>query len=136
MLVADSGVWIDHFRGVDNAPRRVLYNTLVAGETLLLVPDLVLFEVMRGFRFENEQRRALAVFEQLPGAELGGHENVLRAADHYRQLRRLGSTVRSGTDMLLASWCITHDHLLLQRDRDFLPYAQHLGLRVWNGAVN
>ena len=136
MLVADSGVWIDHFRGVDNPSRRVLGNALLDGSTSLIVPDLVLFEVMRGFRFENEQRRALAAFELLPMSELGGHDNVLRAAEQYRQLRRLGHTVRSSVDMLLASWCISNDHLLLQRDRDFLPYAQHFGLRLWSTAAH
>lgn len=130
MLVADTGVWIDHFRGVDNSARRTLLQTLTSGVTAVLVPDLVLFEVMRGFRFENEQRRALSAFEQLPKVEIAGHDNVLRAADHYRQLRRLGHSVRSDVDMLLASWCIAHDHLLLQRDRDFQPYARHLGLRL------
>jgi len=131
VLVADSGAWIDHFRGVDSPVRRTLLGILEIGEVVLYVPDLVLFEVMRGFRFENEQRRALAAFEQLPMVELGGHDNVLRAADQYRQLRRLGHTVRSGVDMLLASWCIAHDHWLLQRDSDFLPYSRHLGLRLW-----
>ncbi|MBV8503149.1 MAG: PIN domain-containing protein [Paucibacter sp.] len=136
MLVADSCVWTDHFRGVDNPARRALVNALLEGQVLLLVPDLVLMEVMRGFRFESEMRRALAAFERLPMVELGGHDNVLRAADHCRQLRRLGHTVRSQVDALLASWCIAQDHLLLQRDRDFDPYAQHFGLRLWSGAVH
>ena len=131
MLVADSSVWIDHFKGVDSPARRALVGALLDGQAALFMPDLVLFEVMRGFRFENEMRRALAAFDRLPLVELGGHDNVLRAADHYRQLRRLGHTVRSSVDMLLASWCIAHDHFLLQNDRDFLPYTQHFGLRLW-----
>ena len=136
MLVADSRVWIDHFGGRDTPARRALVNTLRGGEVALLVPDLVLYEVMRGFRFENEMRRALTAFELLTLVDMGNKENLLRAADHYRQLRRLGHTVRSPVDMLLASWCIANDHLLLQRDGDFLPYAQHFGLRLWSGAAH
>jgi predicted nucleic acid-binding protein len=136
VLVADSSVWIDHFKGVDSPARRELVNALLDGYVALLVPDLVFFEVMRGFRFENEMRRASTAFDQLPMVELGGYDNVRHAADHYRQLRRLGHTVRSQVDALLASWCITHDHLLLQRDRDFLPYAEHFGLRLWSGAAH
>ncbi|MBV8605194.1 MAG: PIN domain-containing protein [Pelomonas sp.] len=135
MLVADSSVWIDHFKGVDNPARRALARALVDGEVALLMPDLVLFELLRGFRYESEMRRAVAAFEQLPLVELGGRDNLERAADHYRQLRRLGHTVRSDIDMLLASWCIANDHLLLQRDRDFHPYAEHFGLRLWSGAA-
>jgi len=131
VLVVDSGVWIDHFRGVHSPVRRTLVGILKLGEVALLVPELVLLEVMRGFRYENEQRRALAAFEQLPRVVLGGHDNVLRAADQYRQLRRLGHTVQSRLDMLLASWRIAHDLWLLQRQSDYLPYARHLGLRLW-----
>ncbi|MBV8379454.1 MAG: PIN domain-containing protein [Paucibacter sp.] len=131
MLVVDSSVWIDHFNDMHNAACAALRQALAAGDAELCVPDLVLFEVMRGIRFESERRRVSRTFGELTTIELGGHENVMQAADHYRQLRRLGRTVRSSIDMLLASWCLTHDHVLLQRDRDFLPYAEHLGLRLW-----
>lgn len=132
MLVVDSSVWIDHFRGIDNAPSLALAETLAAGEGKLLMPDLILFEILRGFSLERDVREARRALAELPVAEIGGQANALRAAEHYRSLRRWGRTIRSSVDMLLASWCIEHDHLLLQRDRDFEPYAQHFGLRLWS----
>lgn len=131
MLVVDSSVWIDHFNGVDSGPGRALSALLEHGDVELLIPDLVLFEVMRGFRYERDQRLARQAMAAYPTVGIGGEDNVMRAAAHYRQLRSWGRTVRSSVDMLVASWCISQDHLLLQRDRDFEPYAKHFGLRLW-----
>ena len=53
------------------------------------------------------------------------------AAEHYRILRGHGVTVRSPVDVLLASYCIEHDHALLHNDRDFDPMEALRGLKVW-----
>jgi predicted nucleic acid-binding protein len=131
VFVADSSVWIDFFKGERNAASDALEAWLIQGDAPVLVPDLILFEVLRGFRTEREVLDARRLLEPLGLEPLGGHEPALRAADRYRQLRRAGYTVRSSVDALLASWCIDHDHILLHRDRDFAPYVERFGLRVW-----
>lgn len=131
MLVVDSSVWIDFFRGARNAATEALESALVAGDVQILVPDLVFFELLRGFRSERDMLDARRLLEPLGIVSMGGHQTVLRAADRYRQLRGVGYTVRASVDALLASWCIDHDYLLLHRDRDFTPYVDHFGLRVW-----
>ena len=131
MVVVDSSVWIDLLTGQDNAASDALARLLHHGETELVLPDLVLFEVLRGFRLESDLRTARALFAALPVAPTGGAELAERAAEHYRHLRRLGITVRSAIDALIASFCIERGHALLHRDRDFDAYATHLGLRVW-----
>ena len=50
MVVVDSRVWIDFFNGADTPQRNVLRDLLTHGEVALIVPDLVLYEVLRGFR--------------------------------------------------------------------------------------
>jgi predicted nucleic acid-binding protein len=45
-------------------------------------------------------------------------------------LLRLGVTVRKTIDTLIATRCIESGYDLLHSDRDFDPFAQHLGLRV------
>ena len=131
MVVVDSGVWIDLLSGRDNSASDALARLLHHGETELIVPDLVLFEVLRGFRLESDLRIARSLFAALPVAPTGGADLSLRAAEHYRHLRRLGITVRSAIDALIASFCIERGHALLHRDRDFDAYATHLGLQVW-----
>jgi predicted nucleic acid-binding protein len=55
---------------------------------------------------------------------------AIRAAANYRMLRDRGITVRKTIDMIIGTYCIEHGHSLLQRDKDYLPMAEHLGLKL------
>ena len=65
MLVVDSGVWIDFFNAADQPAAQVLEHLLDNGEVRLVVPDLVLFEVLRGFRHERDFRQARLLMQTL-----------------------------------------------------------------------
>lgn len=129
MVVADSSVWIDYFNAQPNPARNTLRRLLSDGEARIVVPDLVLFEVLRGFRHERELRQAQALMMSLDVQETCGVELSLEAARHYRDLRKAGITVCSGIDVLVAAFCIERDYLLLHRDRDFDAFERHRGLR-------
>ena len=131
MLVVDSSVWIDFFNGRDSTVRSVLRRLLDEGEIRLVVPDLVLFEVLRGFRDERDHRQARTLLEGLSVEPACDPDLALHAADHYRSLRSQGITVRSAIDVLVASFCIERDYALLHRDRDFHAFEQLRGLRGW-----
>lgn len=131
MLVVDSGVWIDFFNGNENPARTVLRALLHDGEVRVVVPDLVFFEVLRGFRSERELRKARSLMESLSIEAVGGARLALEAAQHYRSLRALGVTVRSSIDVLVATFCIERDYALLHRDRDFEAFESLRGLRGW-----
>ena len=131
MLVVDSSVWIDFFSGNENPARATLRRLLHDGEVRVVVPDLVLFEVLRGFRLERDVRKARALMEGLSVESVGGSAVALEAAQHYRSLRAIGVTVRSGIDVLVATFCIEQDYALLHRDRDFDAFERLRGLRVW-----
>jgi predicted nucleic acid-binding protein len=55
---------------------------------------------------------------------------ALEAADRYRALRRRGVTVRKTIDLMIGTYCIVRDCVLLHSDRDFDPMTRHLGLRT------
>lgn len=135
MLVVDSSVWIAFFHGAPRPAAEVLAQLLEAGEVRLVVPDLVLFEVLRGFRSEHDLRAARRLMEALsiePVLEPGeSHRLALAATEHDRSLRQRGLTVRSPVDVLVATFCIERDYALLHDDRDFDGFAQWRGLRVW-----
>ena len=40
------------------------------------------------------------------------------------------SRVITKTQVLIATYCLEHDIPLLQSDRDFLPFTEHLGLQL------
>lgn len=131
MVVVDSGVWIDFFNGAPNPARDSLRHLLDDGEVELIVPDLVLFEVLRGFRDERDYRQAQRLMASMRIEAAVGEQLAEEAAQHDRALRRAGITVRSPIDVLIAAFCIDRDYALLHRDRDFDAFEAERGLRVW-----
>jgi hypothetical protein len=131
VLVVDSSVWIDFFNDAGHPAVDLLQQLLDHGEVRIVVPDLVLFEVLRGFRTEASHRQARKLMEGLSVEDTGGAELAQVAAQHYRSLRAQGITVRSGIDVLIASYCIERDYALLHRDREFQAFEDLRGLRGW-----
>jgi predicted nucleic acid-binding protein len=131
VVVADSSVWIDFFNAAANPARDTLRRLLYESDTRVVVPDLVLFEVLRGFRDERQLRQAQALMLSLDIEQASGLDLALEAAQHYRDLRKTGITVRSGIDVLVATFCIRNNYLLLHGDRDFHAFEQRRGLRGW-----
>jgi predicted nucleic acid-binding protein len=124
-------VWIDFFADRPSPARATLRRLLDEGEIRIVVPDLVLFEVLRGFRQERAYRQARLLLETLAVETTTSHELALDAAQQYRSLRAAGITVRSAVDVLVATFCIERDYALLHRDRDFDAFADLRGLRTW-----
>ena len=131
MVVVDSGVWIDFFNGADTPGRAALRRLLVRGDITLIVPDLVLYEVLRGFRRERDYLQAERLMLSMDVEATGGQPMARRAAMHYRSLREQGITVRSAIDVLLATFCIDRGYALLHAGRDFDAFEERRGLRAW-----
>ena len=128
MLVVDTSVWVDYFNGVGN--RQTDYLHTILETTPILIGDLVLAEVLQGFRHDpdfEKVRRTLAKFVQ---ESMVTPELAVQSARNYRFLRQKGVTVRKTIDSLIATFCVENDHQLLHNDSDFDGYEEHLGLQV------
>lgn len=128
MILVDSSVWIEFFRNQPTAQAEWLDRNL--GIEGLVVGDLILAEVLRGFKDDkgfDEARRLLGKLEQLT---LGGEAIAVEAARNYRKLRARGVTVRGTVDVIIATRCLTDGLRLLHSDRDFDGFETHLGLQV------
>ncbi len=99
------------------------------GRQLVLAGDLILAEVLQGFRREKDYRIALELFEAIEIRNLGGRDIALQAAKNYRALRAKGITPRKTIDMIIGTYCIAHEIPLLHADRDFDVLEAELGLR-------
>lgn len=128
MILVDSSVWIDYFNGVIAAQTDKLDALL--GHEPLAIGDLILTEVLQGFANERDFNRAKKMLTSLFVVELGGEQIAIQAAKNFRALRRRGITVRKTIDTVIATRCIEDGYSLLHNDRDFDPFARHLGLRV------
>ena len=128
MILVDSSVWIDYFNGTATPQTDKLDRLL--GRELVLTGDLILVEVLQGFDAERDFNVARKLLWSMPVVELGGVELAIQAARNFRTLRNLGITVRKTIDTIIATRCIESDYELLHSDRDFEPFAKHLGLRI------
>jgi len=66
MLLIDSSVWIDYFNGLTSVQTDYLHNIL--DKTPVLIGDLILVEVLQGFRHDadfEKARRAMKGFLQV-----------------------------------------------------------------------
>ena len=126
MILVDSSVWIDFFRGTVT-PETERLDALLGSE-LLVVGDLILAEVLQGFSSERDFNHARKLLTALDVVTLGGPEIAIQAARNFRTLRARGVTIRKTIDTLIATRCIESDYALLFSDRDFEPFVEHLGL--------
>lgn len=126
MILVDSSVWIDFFRGTAS-PQVDLLDSLL-GKEPLLIGDLILAEVLQGFTSERDFNQGHRLLGSLEMIEIGGRDIAIQAARNFRTLKRLGLTVRKTIDTLIATRCIESGLSLLHSDRDFDPFAEHLGL--------
>jgi len=127
MIIVDSSVWIDYFNGTSNAAADALDALL--GIEPITVGDVILAEVLQGFRSDSQYQTALRLMRSLDTVEMLGRANALRCAEHYRLLRKRGITIRKTIDVFIATFCIFEGARLLFQDGDFQPFVKHLGLR-------
>ncbi len=128
MLVVDSTVWVDYFNGIQNPQTDYLHQ--IADRVPIQVGDLILAEVLQGFRDDADFERARRAMAKYTQVQMVDTHLALQSARNYRLLRRKGLTVRKTIDSLIATYCIENDHELLHNDNDFDGYEKYLGLRV------
>ena len=128
MIIADTGIWIDYFNGVINLYSNRLDQALQDEQVALT--DIILMEILQGFRSEKEYSRAKTALSALPCFESLGVKNALRYTEYYRTLRKQGITIRKNNDVMIAGFCIVQRIPLLFNDRDFEPFVKYLGLQT------
>ncbi|MBS1004677.1 type II toxin-antitoxin system VapC family toxin [Acetobacter thailandicus] len=126
MILVDSSVWIDFFRGTVTPQTEVLDRLL--GEEPVAIGDLMMTEVLQGFSSERDFNKARRLLGALDLVEIGGRDVMIEAARYFRGLCSRGITIRKTIDTLIATRCIVSGYRLLYSDRDFDPFVTHLGL--------
>ncbi len=126
MILVDSSVWIDYFLGHNTPQVEILDKSL--GVNTIGIGDLMLTEVLQGFRADKDYRIARSIMDELIVFEMLGKEMAIKSAENFRRLRKKGITVRKTADVIIATYCIEHDLPLLFSDKDFKPFVQHLNL--------
>jgi predicted nucleic acid-binding protein len=124
LILVDSSVWIDYFYGPVTTQTERLDGLLGQEPSA----TLILTEVLQGFDDERDFETARKMLTSLTIVELGGAEIAIQAARNFRELRRLGVTIRQTIDTVIATRCIESGFDLLHDDEDFDTFVKHLGL--------
>lgn len=128
MVVVDTSVFIEYFRGINSNAAKQLDEILQS--RIVILGDIVALELLQGVRSKKEEKLLKDSFQHLEKKHMLDFELADQYAQMYRLLRAKGNTIRKSNDVIIAGFCIKNDYPLLQKDRDFQPFAEHLGLRL------
>ena len=128
MILVDSSVWINYFNGISTWQTDLLDHYL--SNTLIIIGDLILTEVLQGFRSNTDFETAKSFLSALQFRQIGGYDVAIQSANNYRILRKSGVTVRKTIDIIIATFCIIEGFTLLHDDRDFDPMVTHFSLKT------
>ena len=120
MILVDSSVWIDYFNGTKTLATKKLDG--LVGVQPLCTGDLILAEVLQGFRQDDDYQAAKTLPCSLPVHAIMGTTMSLKSAENFRKLRKQGIMIRKTIDTMIATYCIENELALLHSDKDFQPF--------------
>jgi len=126
VILVDTSVWIDYFNGRESKETNILDLALANGN--VAIGDMILLEILQGFRSDKDYNIAKKTLETLNQYEMFNHTMVIKCVDNYRILRKRGITIRQTADIIIATFCIENKFPLLFSDRDFIPFVKYLNL--------
>ncbi len=127
MIFVDSSVWIDYFNG-KTSPEVDRLDSLLGTEPIS-TGDLILAEILQGFRNDKDYKTAKSLLASLTIFNMLDTNIAIKSADNFRLLRKKGITVRKTIDTIIATFCIQSKLSLLHTDKDFRPFHKHLRLK-------
>ncbi len=131
MILVDTSVLIDLFRGASNKPTNIMREVL-ALQIPFGITSVIFQEVLQGAKSEGEYK---LLREYLSSQRFFHPRNGVKfyadAARIYFTCRRKGVTVRSTIDCLIAQTALEQGLRLLHNDRDFDAMAPIIGLTLY-----
>jgi predicted nucleic acid-binding protein len=128
VILVDTSVWIDFFRGTDTPEANRLAEALARQEDLCLCGP-ILMEILQGLVRPADDLSIKPLLHSLLYLPLR-RKTYIRAAELYRQARRRGKTIRNSLDCLIAACAMEHKVPLLEKDRDFAVLASFSKLKL------
>jgi predicted nucleic acid-binding protein len=128
VVIVDASVLVDYLNGITNPESEWL--DLQLDRDRLGLTTISIVEVLQGFRDEREAAAVEAALNEFELVAMPDAALAIEAAKYYRRLRAAGRTCRKTIDLVIATYCLRHQHALLHRDRDFDAFEELLGLTV------
>jgi predicted nucleic acid-binding protein len=127
-ILVDTSVWVELFR------KGSLHQLQTSQLPWIVTCPPIVQELLQGLpldvRGEQIEKQVLSltvVDNEVP------IDRYVEAAELYRLGRKLGKTIRSSIDCLIAAIALKHDLLVWHHDRDFKALATFSKLKVYHG---
>jgi predicted nucleic acid-binding protein len=124
--LVDTSAWIETFR----RGSAITVDDLVDDRDQIVTCLPVIQEVLQGFDDEQAYAVARTAMFALPCVDSPlPAQAIEQAVDLYRRARRVGVTVRSSVDCLIAACALRHHLTVVHCDRDYSQIARIASLR-------
>lgn len=135
MILVDTSVLIDYFKGMENRPAKKFHQVLESNIPFG-ISHLIYMEVLQGSQtYKDFNLLKKYLITQTFYEVKNGRESYAEAARMYLKLRKKGITVKSTIDCLIARVAVENELFLLHNDADFDRIAKHFPLKIWNVEV-
>ena len=128
MVMVDTTVWIDFFRGKSRPHVKILEN-LIEERNDVCICGIILTEILQGIREDKAYKKTKQLLGNLIFLPMQ-HSSFVLSAEIYRKLRQKGITIRKTMDCMIAAVVMENDIALVHNDRDFIPIEKHFGLKI------
>ncbi len=118
MIIVDTSVWIDFFRGKNSVQQKTLCR-LIEEEEELALTEIICTEILQGIKQDKDYKKVKAFLLDFPIYQPKGTETYLNAAQIFRDCRKKGKTIRKTIDCIISAICIENDQAILHNDSDF-----------------
>ena len=127
MVLVDTSVWIDFFRGSASAQANALEH-LLQEHADVCVCGVVVTEILQGIKEDSHFKKINDLLDATVFLPMT-RDTYVHAAKLYRKLRKKGFTIRKPIDCMIAAVAIEHGVPLLHNDKDFQPLEKHCALK-------
>lgn len=132
MVLVDTSILIDYFKGVENESIEK-FNLVLKKEIPFGINHFIYLEVLQGSSTVKDYRILKKYLDTQTFYDLkNSRESYAEAAKMYLKLRQKGVTVKSTIDCLIARVAIENDLFLLHNDMDFTRISKHFPLKIWD----
>jgi predicted nucleic acid-binding protein len=117
MVIVDTTVWIDFFKGRETDQVGKL-EKLLSEETDAFTTGLIVQEVLSGIKRKRERERVRKEFAHFI-VVMPTFDTHIQAAEIFDVCQKKGYTIRSVIDCLIAALALEYDLTILESDRDY-----------------
>lgn len=123
MILVDTCVWIDLFKGIQTPQVQFLEEQSLTLSKEICLNHIIYFEVLRGIRSDKQRSRVKIIFQNLKFFD-HHNNNFDQLIVIYQKCQKQGFTLSKLGDWLIFKSVLDHSLELLTSDQDFFKLNQ------------